>query len=184
MSKLVEEWRPVRGYEGLYEVSDWGNVRSVDRIIKTKKGERHYKGKIIQFFKKEDDYLVCSLYYKGKVKRARVNRLVAEAFIPNPENKNVVDHINGERTNNRVENLRWCTQQENNNFELYREKKKNNPLISKSVYQYDSNNNLINIFPSTKEVERKLGIHSSTVSKWCLGKCNDKKGYKWSFNPL
>lgn len=124
MSKEKEEWRPVIGYEGLYEVSDWGNVRTVERIIdmfmflQSKYVKRKIKCKLLSKFKDKDGYDGVNFKIKGVHKLGKVHRLVAEAFIPNPENKPYIDHINGIRDDNRVENLRWCTQKENLNFEI------------------------------------------------------------------
>lgn len=120
MSKLVEEWRPVVGYEGLYEVSDWGRVRSVLRVVKCGNGkgsERIFGGKIIKFsYKKNGKYHRYYLHKKGeKNKWFSCHRLVAEAFIPNPDNKPCIDHIDGNPENNSVYNLRWATHQENSN---------------------------------------------------------------------
>ena len=165
--------KDVCNYEGLYKIDENGNVFSV----------RNNKFLNTTVFPNGYEYVhLCN--GKAKTKLLRVHRLVAEAFILNPYGYTVVDHIDGDNQNNNIENLRWCTQQQNNNFELYKSHQKNNKLKSKTVYQYDSNGLLIAIYPSTKEVERKMNIHSGTVSKWCLGKCEDKNGYKWSYYPL
>lgn len=109
MSKLVEEWRPVVGYEDLYEVSDWGRVRNKSGHIKSQ--QTHYKG-----------YKVVGLCKYGKPKTCKVHRLVAEAFLPNPENKPVVGHTktmeNGleDKTANEAWNIAWMTQKENANY--------------------------------------------------------------------
>lgn len=139
MSKLVEEWRPIAGYEGLYEVSDWGRVRSVLRIVKCgKDSERIFGGKIIKFaYKQNAKYHRYYLHKKGeKNKWFSCHRLVAEAFIPNPENKPCIDHIDGNPENNTVSNLRWVTHQENSNnpitIERQREAIKTNPIYGRS----------------------------------------------------
>lgn len=141
MNRLVEEWRPVVGYEGLYEVSDWGRVRSVLRVEKCGNGkgsERIFGGKIIKFaYKQNTKYHRYYLHKKGeKNKWFSCHRLVAEAFIPNPENKPCIDHIDGNPENNTVSNLRWVTNQENSNnpitIERQREAIKTNPIYGKS----------------------------------------------------
>lgn len=116
MSKLIEEWRDIQGYEGKYQVSDWGRVKriSTNRIL----AKHHDK----------DGYELVNFKINNKHSLGKVHRLVAEAFIPNPQNKPCVDHINGIRDDNKVENLRWCTQQENLNMPLAR---KNNSSSSK-----------------------------------------------------
>ena len=102
----TEIWKPVKGYEGLYEVSNLGNVRSVDRYIETKKGKCFRKGRMRKPFISNAGYKIVSLCSK----RYLVHRLVAEAFCENPDRErfNVVDHINTDTLDNRAENLRWC----------------------------------------------------------------------------
>lgn len=110
---MIEEWRPVIGYEGLYEVSSYGRVRSVDRYVKTCYGSyRLHKGKVLSPGIRPDGYLVVSLQYK----MFRVHRIVAEAFLPNPDNLPQVNHKDEDKSNNRVDNLEWCDSKYNNNY--------------------------------------------------------------------
>lgn len=110
---MNEEWRPVVGYEGLYEVSNTGRVRSVDRYVKTCYGSyRLHKGKVLSPGIRPDGYLVVSLQYR----MFRVHRLVAQAFLPNPDNLPQVNHRDENPGNNNVDNLEWCTAKYNNNF--------------------------------------------------------------------
>lgn len=135
MSKEIENWKPIVGYEGLYEVSNNGNIRTVERITKTfmflqnRYVDKVIKCKIKSKCKDKDGYELVNLKKEGKHKPGKVHRLVAEAFIPNPDNKPCVDHINGIRNDNRVENLRWCTQKENLNFEIARKNNSNSSKI-------------------------------------------------------
>ena len=118
-----EIWKSIKDYEGYYEVSSLGRVRSIERTIVKNDGRvTTYKERIIKPHKNNQGYLMVSLYVGGKCKRFLVHRLVAEAFIPNPENKPCVDHINTIRTKNEVTNLRWATYEENNNNELTNKK--------------------------------------------------------------
>lgn len=108
-------WLPIKNYEGLYEVSDTGEVRSVDRVLSvTNQKERLFKGKVIyQTLNVQVAYKQVSLWKNNKGTSLYVHRLVAEAFIPNPSNKPEVNHIDGNRQNNHVSNLEWVTSKEN-----------------------------------------------------------------------
>ena len=111
----MEEWRPIKGYEGLYEVSNLGRVKSLERYdtLGRKKKERILRGRC-----NKHGYLSVNLYKNGIEKDFFIHRLVAEAFIPNSNNLPEVDHINTIKDDNRVENLRWATIKENRNNEL------------------------------------------------------------------
>lgn len=195
MSKLVEEWKPVVGYEGLYEVSDWGNVRSLDRVVKCLNSGKYpcnrcVKGKIIKPFLTIWGYIQVYLYKSGTKKgnNHTIHRLVAEAFIPNPNNLPEVNHIDEDKTNNNVENLEWCDRKYNKNYgtrtKKVAEKLTNRKDLSKQVYQYTLDGELINIWPSTKEIERKLGYDNGNIGKCCNNKYKQAYGYKWNYNEI
>ena len=118
----------------------------------------------------------------------KVHRLVAQTFIPNPDNKPFIDHINGIRSDNRVENLRWTTPKENINYPLAKshlhQSMINNSKLSKSVYQIDkTTGEVINEYPSIQEAERQTGISSQNISKCCRGIVGFKSayGYFWRY---
>ena len=114
---MSEEWRPIEGYEGLYEVSNTGQVRSLDRYVKYSNGRIHlHKGKVLSPIKDTDDYLKVNLYCNGKNKKCLVHRLVAEAFISNINNLPEVNHKDEDKSNNRVDNLEWCNRKYNVNY--------------------------------------------------------------------
>lgn len=171
---MIEIWKDVVGYEGKYMVSNLGRVKSVKKdLILTPKNNH-------------DGYLRIQLWNKNKVEFVSIHRLVAMAFIPNIDNKPFVNHINGTKNDNRVENLEWVTQSENINhsWQIGLSKSQINSKLSKSVDQLDLNGNYIKTFPSTMEVERQLGIPHSQISNVCKNKRNYKTagGYKWRYS--
>lgn len=187
---MVEEWRGVKDYEGLYQISNTGKVKSLYR-----NNERILIGDIIK------GYLRVELTKNKKIKKFLVHRLVAQAFIPNPENKPYVNHIDGNKENNNVSNLEWCTQRENINHawetglnEKQREKlRKMNPLKArkyefaerrkKPVIQMDLDNNFIREFSSAQEATDYYGIKYlyKHISACCVGRRKTAYGYKWVF---
>lgn len=185
-----EHWKSIKGYEGYYEVSDKGRVRSVDRYVPTKnsrsKNHKYFvKGRIKKPFVAHDGYLRMPLNKNGKSKKFFVHRLVMNAFSPNPDPERLtqINHKNEITSDNRVENLEWCTQTYNNNYGD-RVTKQAQSLVNgkkaKRVGQYDLDGNLIKIWPSTRECGRH-GFKHSGVGACCLGKWDRYKGYKWKY---
>lgn len=186
-----EIWRPVVGYEGLYEVSNFGRVKSLNykqfgfpnilrpySLVMGKRCKRVYH--VL--------YLTDS---NGNRKRHYVHRLVALAFIPNPENKPCVDHIRGTEFGDTVWNLRWCTRAENAQFDLARDNNsKYNGMrdkfgarhhLSKQVCQFSANAELIKIYPSAHDAQREIGVSFKNISSVCLGKRRTAGGYIWKY---
>lgn len=191
MKELIEEiWRPVKDYEGLYEVSNLGRVRGVDRVVLSKNGKkRFYKGQTKKQKKDKDGYLTVDLSNNGKHKTKKVHRLVAQAFIPNPDNLPIINHKDENPSNNRYDNLEWCTNEYNLNYgtrnKRISEKQINNVKKSKQVFQYTLDGELVAIWPSTHEAGRN-GYHRNHISECCSGKqhCKTHKGYIWSYNEI
>ena len=114
---MNEEWRPIEGYEGLYEVSSYGRVRSVDRYVKYSNGQIHlHKGRILSPTKDTDGYLKVVLNCNRKCKTIRVHKLVAQAFLLNADNLPEVNHIDEDKINNRADNLEFCDRKYNINY--------------------------------------------------------------------
>lgn len=186
MSRIVEEWRPVVGYEGLYEVSDWGNVRSLDRMVRSKGGsERLALGKLLKQYLDKDGYKRVGLHSNDKQVIAGVHRLVAEAFIDNPDDLPVIDHRDGHRDNNMVDNLRWFTVSLNNSTEQARQRKRqaayNRTDNKVKIRQYSLDGEPLKDFDSSMEIERELGFDRSSVIRVCKGKQHTSYGYKWGY---
>lgn len=184
----TEHWKAIPGYEGYYEVSDLGRVKSIDRIIPNpKNGKMNFlvKGKIRKLQKAHDGYLRVTLNKNGNAKKYFVHRLVMYAFCPNPDPDKYtqINHKNEITNDNRPENLEWCTQTYNNNYGG-RIAKQANALVNgkraKAVGQYTLNGKLVKIWPSTRECGRH-GFKHSGVGACCLGKWTSYKGYKWKY---
>lgn len=112
---MQEVWKDIAGYEGMYQVSNLGNVRSLDRVVEVKnQTSRFVKGKEKRQTVGNHGYCVVYLYKDNKLQTETVHRLVAEAFLANPKNKETVNHIDGNKKNNCVENLEWSSYTENN----------------------------------------------------------------------
>lgn len=181
MEKNYEIWKPIIGYEGLYEVSNYGRIISFKKNVK----------RILKLQKDKDGYLICGLWNNNKCKTIKIHRIVAEAFITNPENKPEIDHINTDRTDNRVENLKWVTPKENRNNPISLDKirkhrykfpkNRNNPRSS-AVLQYDKDGNFLKEWNTITEAEKYCsGKISTNISSCCRNKCKTAYGYVWKY---
>ena len=177
---MSEEWGDVVGYEGLYQVSDQGRVKSLERKVSHwRGGERIQKERILKPDVSQDGYLRVGLYAGGKRKWFRVHRLVCEAFHDNPDNKSDVNHINEDKADNRAVNLEWCTAKENNNHGTRNERSAKNR--SKSVGQYTLDGDLVKVWQSTNEVERQTGFSHGYICKSANGKYKQAYGFIWRY---
>lgn len=182
-----EIWKPVVGWEGLYEVSNFGNVRSVDRLVESRGFSKQYRNGKILYQRTQNGYRRVKLCNGGVNKVKMVHRLVAEAFIPNPQSLPFINHKDEVRSNNRVDNLEWCTRLYNmrygNCVENIRKSHINNKKLSKPVSKCDLNGNILEIYPSQAEAARANGLWQSRISNCCLGKkkCVTHGGFKWKY---
>ena len=166
----METWKPIEGYEGLYEVSDLGRVKSL------KFGQE----KILKQQKDGWGYLQVNLCKDGHTKTLRVHRLVAEAFIQNPNNLETINHKDEVKTNNAATNLEWMSVKDNNNYGT--RNKRITESLSKQVQMFDKyTGELLATFPSTREAEMITGIAHQNISKCCLGKRKSVGGYIWRY---
>lgn len=176
---MNEIWQECKSNKN-YEVSIWGNVRRKGTLQNLKLCDNG-KG-----------YLIAQTVVKGKHKNHYVHRLVAEAFVDNPENKPCVNHIDCNPYNNVAENLEWVTHKENIQYSnlLGRMGKVNTGKFGKlhhnhkTVYQYDENYKLVKVWNSVMDIERCLQIRNGHISECCKGKRKKVKGYIWRYEPI
>lgn len=189
-----EIWKDVVGYEGYYDVSNLGRVRSVDRFVSNMFGTNTLRKSKLKKLKDQNRYKRVGLNKDGKKKLFLVHRLVAEAFIPNPNNLPEINHIDENPSNNNVSNLEWCSRDYNLNYgtrgERISDKNKisligkniNNPSLSKAVLQFTLDGEFVAEYPSTREAERQTGIKNQSISLCCKGvRLKSTGGYKWCF---
>lgn len=171
----MEVWKDVVGYEGKYLVSNEGNVYSFlsKKMLKNILVNGYYK---------------VTLCNEGNYRMEWVHRLVATAFIPNPESKRCVNHLDENGKNNNVSNLEWVTHKENThwgtNIQRMIETQRNTSPSRKAVYQYDRSLNLINTYQSASDAARKLGIRADGISHAAIGREPMYKGFIWSYDKM
>lgn len=174
-SKIIEEWRPVPGYEGLYEASNTGKVASLN-----------YNGtgarRELKPIKKHHGYMVVRLYRKGEWKAIRLHRVIAKTFIPNAGNLPEINHIDEDPSNNAVSNLEWCTHKYNSTYGGHNKRISEaltNGKLSKAVVA-TLPDGTVERYPSQAEAKRVLGCAQSGISRACLGSV-EYFGRRWSF---
>ena len=177
---MEEIWRDIEGYEGLYQVSNLGRVKALKKTIIKRIYKYNLKERIKKHMPSPVGYCMVSLTKNSEERKQTVHRLVACAFIPNPENKPQVNHINGTKSDNRVENLEWCTSQENNihavktGLKVYSEK---SGKPKRKIKCLDTGE----IFESINDAHRKSGLHRKTLWLCCQGKQNKTGGLRWKY---
>lgn len=174
-----EYWKPVTGYEGLYQINENGEVASLN-----------YQGRGYRKLLKPvhiGKYLRVQLWKNGIGRYFFVHRLVAKAFIPNPLNFPIINHKDENPENNKATNLEWCSYKYNSNYgtckkklSQYRTGQKNGNG-SKTVLQYDKRGKLLKEWPSSYEVKRQLGFDPSHITECCLGKRKTHMGFVWKY---
>lgn len=192
LNKQIEEeiWADIKGYEGYYKISTYGNVMSLNY-------NHTGKSKLMQPTIDKDGYERIGFSVNGKKKYFYIHRLVAIAFIKNPNNLPKINHKdmspdlkNNIPVNNHVENLEWCTNQYNNTYgdriekAKQTKKEKNSYGAGKTVYQYDLNGNLIKIWNSVMDIQRTLGFGESGIRGCCYGRLKKCYGFIWKYREV
>jgi len=181
----MEIWKTIEGFEN-YEVSNYGNVRSKDRVVKRRGNDTHLKGMPLKMTTNRG-YSRVTLYNGKRDKHSQffVHKLVAMAFIPNPDNLPYINHKDENKTNNHVENLEWCTAKYNSNYGTAIERRVAHQdwqsiadKQSIAVIQMDLDGNEIRHYKSMKEAE-SYGFNSASICKCCSGYLKTYKGYLW-----
>ena len=196
-----EVWKDVKGYEGLYKVSNLGRVKALERKITYSNGAEHIYPEKIKNQVNSCGYLAVSLCKDGKPKQIKVHRLVAEAFLPNDNNLPQVNHKDEDKHNNNVENLEWCSAKYNCGYgsrikritestdyskmvahQNYKENgKKSSEKMSYPVEQYSLDGKLVRRWKSAREVQKELGWDRSYIAKCCRGVAETSHGFKWKY---
>lgn len=175
---MQEIWKSIKGFEGKYEISNFGQVKSLNYAKSGKEG-------LIKPIKNKDGYLIVKLY-SDKCYTKLVHRLVAENFISIP--KLEVNHLNGNKEDNSIDNLEWCTHPENERYSwkvlgksLKMSQSREKGLSGKAIIQYDLKDNYIKSWKSASEAGRVLNIRANKISACCNKRRNKAGGYKWRF---
>lgn len=183
---MQEIWKDIKGYEGLYQVSNFSRIKCIERIVPTKNqygisSSRKIKSKILKPYKRNskrnDNHLVVCLYKNNKSKLFFIHRLIAEAFIPNPNNYPIINHIDGNPLNNKINNLEWSTIQMNTqhayNIGLAK------PTKTRKINQYTLNDDFIKSWDTIKEAEQSLNLHH--IGDCCRKLRNRAGNYHWRY---
>ena len=173
---MTEEiWKDIAGYEGVYKISNLGRVKSLNYLRKGIEKERIPN-------KNNSGYLIVGLHKNGKIKQFLIHRLVAEAFIENPENLPQVNHIDENKLNNCVENLEWRSAKYNSNYGEHNYNLRNT-MSSKvpNVLQYTLDGKFLNEYVSGRDAERKTGFSHDGILQCCQGKYRTWKGFIWKY---
>lgn len=193
---ITEEFRPVKGYEGLYEVSDFGRVKSLQRKVSSAIRNNTTITRKERLLKQGDNRgyksVVLQIVGDNKNQCKRVHRLVAEVFLPNPLNKPIINHKDCDPSNNHVGNLEWCTQSYNIQYSWNLGRKKVSDEFKKprfgrenksarQVVQMTLSGEFVKEWDCVSYIERDLGFSRPNICKCCRGKINTAYGFKWKY---
>lgn len=170
--KVIDEWKPIKDFCGYY-INRNGEVKSTNAFKGTK--EIILKGSI-----SNKGYKIVSLMNNGKVYSRTIHKLLAQAFIPNPDNLPCINHKDGNKLNNSLDNLEWCDYGYNES-EAYRLKLKRPRIKEKQLFQKDKKGNIIAIWNSVNELERLFGYSTGNICEVCNGNRKTAYGYRWEY---
>lgn len=179
---MKEIWKDVEGYEGFYQVSNLGRVRSLDRYVNGNHITCDFqfaKGKMLKLKNNRLGYPTVMLRKNGTFKTVLVHRLVAKAFIPNPNNLPYINHKDENPTNSAVTNLEWCTPIYNLKYSNVFERINSSKF--RKVIQFDMNMNEIKRWDSLKSAAAFVGVAQQNISRCCRGRCCSCGGFKWKY---
>jgi len=151
----------------MYQVSDLGRIKSL------------YINRVLKLQIQKNGYAIIDLHKNGTFKRKSIHRLVAETFIPIIKDKYYINHKDGNKLNNRADNLEWCTQSENIKY-AYDNKTKVPPNM-KAIKQYSMDHDILEIYNSIQEASRITKVCATNISKCCRKLRNQAGGYKWEY---
>ena len=177
---MEEIWKDIKGYEGKYQVSNLGRIKSLKRFVMTGANyqtPRTFEEKILKQSLNKKGYCIISLWSKNGIKNHIVHREVAKAFVPNPYNLTQINHIDENKQNNVADNLEWCTIEYNNNYGT--RNKRHSKTLSKKIVQLDLDGNFIKEWNSATEVQKELGYDASSIRKCCCNKTKTAYKYLW-----
>jgi hypothetical protein len=178
---MQELWKAIKGFEGIYEISNLGRVKGLERVVICKNGQpKTVRERILSPKKSNSGYFEVQLQYAGKRKMQYIHRLVAETFMPNPEHKEEVNHIDENKTNNRVDNLEWVTRMENVHHGTALQRRVDK--YKKRVYQYTKEGDFVKAWDCSVSCA-EAGFSPCNIRRCCHGLYTQHKGYKWSYAP-
>ncbi len=193
-----EEWRDIPQFEGYYQASSQGRIRSIERMVQKSGHLQKLQGVIIKPQRGTNGYLAVSLSKNGTVRQERVHRIIARTFIPNPDKLPEVNHINEDKTDNRVNNLEWVTIRVNRLYGtrlertvkhrnqsgtkngMYGRKGALNPR-AKAIQQFTLNDSFVQEFSCIKEAAKTTGSNAALISRAAKGLLRQTNGFKWKY---
>lgn len=178
---MKEIWKDIKDYEGLYQVSNLGNVKSMGRYKKTCGNSLYWlKERIMKPLKSTSGYLQVGLFDRnGKCKKMFIHRLVALTFLSNTYNLPEVNHKDECKTNNRLDNLEWCDSKYNNNYGTHNDR--GAIARSKPIKQFSKYGIFIKDWINAREIERELGYKHGYIAECCKGRYKQAYGYIWRY---